>query len=432
VTAPKTGTVRGLNCPNCGAAITLRTGSVAQTVVCDSCHAVLDAQDPNLRVLQKAQQQMKFKPIIPLGTRGTFKGDPYEAIGFQVRSITVDDLDYYWREYVLWNPYKGFRYLTEYDGHWNDVLIAKSPHAEKGGKQPTIEYIGQTFRHFQSAIATTRFILGEFPWQVRSGDTANVRDFVSPPYMLSEESTVEETTWSVGTYVAPQYIWEAFKLPGKPSAPRGTYANQPNPNAGSWTGIGQAFAVLAALVLLLLILRSVTAQRGEMFVGRYSFAPSAVSAESTAFVTRLFDVTGHTSNVEVRIETDLSNNWAYFNFALIDDRNGTAYDFGREVSYYYGYDSDGSWSEGSRRDVSYVPSVPAGRYYLRVQPEGDPKYRGLVGYTVRLRRDVPRYVYYAIAMFLLLVPPALAAFRHWSFESARWKESDYAPESGDE
>jgi hypothetical protein len=390
---------------------------------------VLDAQDPNLRVLQKAQQQMTFKPLIPLGTRGTLKGDPYEAIGFQVRSITVDDVQYYWREYVLWNPYKGFRYLTEYDGHWSDVVIAKSAPAEKSGKQPTVEYIGQTFRHFQSASATTRFILGEFPWQVRSGDQASVRDFVAPPYMLSEESTSEETTWSVGTYTAPQRIWEAFKLPGKPPAPRGTYANQPNPDAGSWKGLAQVFVMLAGLVFLLLIVRAVTAQRREVFAGRYAFSPSAANADSNAFVTRIFEITGHTSNVEVRIDTDLSNNWAYFNLALIDDRNGTAYDFGREVSYYYGYDSDGSWSEGARSDRSYLPSIPAGRYYLRVQPEGDAKYRGLVGYTLRVRRDVPRFLYYMIALFLLLIPPALAVFRHWSFESARWKESDYAPES---
>ena len=26
-----------------------------------------------------------------------------------------------WDEYLLFNPYKGFRYLTEYDGHWNFV-----------------------------------------------------------------------------------------------------------------------------------------------------------------------------------------------------------------------------------------------------------------------------------------------------------------------
>ncbi len=33
----------------------------------------------------------------------------------------MEGVAYSWHEYVLFNPYKGFRYLTEYDGHWNDT-----------------------------------------------------------------------------------------------------------------------------------------------------------------------------------------------------------------------------------------------------------------------------------------------------------------------
>ena len=426
--------IKGLNCPSCGAAIELRAGAATQTVVCGACYAVLDAKDPNLQVLQKMERRMTFTPLIPLGTRGKLKGDQYEVIGFQVRSITVDQVDYFWREYVLWSPYKGFRYLTEYDGHWNDVVIAKSTPAERSrGGEPAIEYLGQNFRHFQSASATTRFILGEFPWEVRAGDKAAVRDFVAPPHMLSEEATPDETTWSLGTYVVPARIWESFQLPGTPPAPRGVYANQPNPMAGAWEGLARLFVGLAALLFVIVVVRFATARREQLFAARYSFSPAAVAsaggADSSAFVTPIFDVRGRPSNVEVRIDTDLSNNWAYFNLALINDQTGTAYDFGREVSYYSGYDSDGSWSEGSRSDVSYVPTVPPGRYYLRVQPEGDPQWPGEVGYALRLRRDVPRPSFYVIALLLLAVPPVLGALRSWSFETARWKESDHTPGS---
>ena len=435
MTAASTPVIKGLNCPNCGAAIELRAGTLSQTVVCGSCYAVLDAKDPNLQVLQRMERRMTQQPAIPLGTRGKIKGDPYEVIGFQVRSITVENVDYSWREYLLWSPYKGFRYLTEYDGHWNDVVNAKgTPEVKSRGAQPTIEYLGQTFRHFQTAMATTRFILGEFPWQVRAGDVAEVQDFVAPPYVLSKESTADETTWSMGTYVAPGRVWEWFSLPGRPPAPRGVYENQPDPYTGGWREMGRLFGLFVALVLLLLLVRAVTAQRKDVFFSRYHFVPASASgagADSAAFVTPVFDVSGSTSNVQVRIDTDLSNNWAYFNLALINDRTGTAYDFGREVSYYYGYDSDGSWSEGARSDVSYIPSVPAGRYYLRVQPEGDEHSRVLVDYSIRLRRDVPRYSLYFLALLVLAVPVVLSAARYWSFESMRWKESDHAPSSDD-
>jgi len=54
---------------------------------------------------------------------------------------------------------------------------------------------------------------------------------------------------------------------------------------------------------------------------------------SRSFVTPEFEVPGRTAALELAIKTDLVDNWAYFNFALINSRNGTAYDFGREVSF---------------------------------------------------------------------------------------------------
>ena len=422
--------VKGLNCPNCGAAIQLRSGELAQTVACSSCGAILDAKDPNLRVLQEFKGRMQWTPLIPLGTRGKLKGDPYEAIGFQVRGIRVDDTDYFWREYLLWNPYKGFRYLTEYDGHWNDVVVLKRTPVEIGGPRPVAEYLGEKFRHFQTAQASTVFVLGEFPWQVRLGDKAQTRDFVSPPHILSEETTKDESTWSVGTYVSPQYIWEAFQLPGKPPPPRGVYANQPDPSAGSAGALGRIFGIFALALFVVFIVRLVTARSELVF--RQAYSVSSRNPDSTAFVTPVFVLKGHTSNVRLTIDTDLTNNWAYFNVALINDQNGTAYDFGREVSYYTGYDEDGRWTEGSTLDRSTVPSVPPGQYYLRVQPELGNDNQNAVGYTLTVQRDVPRVTLFAVALGLLAIPPLFAAFRHQAFEQMRWRESDYAPNSDDE
>ena len=118
----------------------------------------------------------------------------------------------------------------------------------------------------------------------------------------------------------------------------------------------------------------------------------------------------------------LDNNWAYFNFALINDKTGQAFDFGREVSYYH--DSDGS--DGNRTNSVIVPAVPSGQYYLRVEPEmatGSPFMR----YELELRRNVPNYGFFGLAFLLLLIPPGFTTLRRGSFEAARWRESDYAP-----
>src|SRR5207237_341794 len=83
---------KALNCPKCGAAITLRSFGQAETVVCGSCHAILDAKDPNLAILQQFEAATgEVKPLIPLGTRGKLRGTDYEVIGFQRRSTEVTD-----------------------------------------------------------------------------------------------------------------------------------------------------------------------------------------------------------------------------------------------------------------------------------------------------------------------------------------------------
>jgi hypothetical protein len=92
----------------------------AVSVVCGACGAQLDATDDNLKVLQYGER-VTAKPRIPLGTRGTWKGAPWDVIGFQVVTITVEGTDYSWTEYVCFNPYRGFLYLSEYQGHWNVI-----------------------------------------------------------------------------------------------------------------------------------------------------------------------------------------------------------------------------------------------------------------------------------------------------------------------
>jgi len=136
-------------------------------------------------------------------------------------------------------------------------------------------------------------------------------------------------------------------------------------------------------------------------------------------------------NVEVEIRTDLDNNWAYFNLALLREDGAQGFDFGREISYYYGTDSDGSWSEGSRSDSALLARVPAGTYYLRIEPEMDPQAsaRAAAGmsmnYEIIVRNDVPRFWFLLLALPWLLYAPLRNSMRAAVFESQRWSESDY-------
>ena len=168
-------TVRSVNCPNCGAATAVRTFGHAVNVVCQNCRSILDAKDAGVTILQRYKEAVPIEPLIPLGTRGTIRDVPYEVVGFQVRQIMVDHIAYRWREYLLFNPYRGFRYLTDTPatGIW-------CPRSDRFPTETTCRAIRgrdtvgpANYRHFQTAIATTVFVLGEFPWQVRVGDTGD-------------------------------------------------------------------------------------------------------------------------------------------------------------------------------------------------------------------------------------------------------------------
>jgi hypothetical protein len=425
-TPPVKGQVKALNCPNCGAALTVRSFNNAVTIVCDSCHSILDAKDPDLQILQRFKAATdEDRPLIPLGTRGKIRGTDYEVIGFERRTIHVDGIPYSWHEYVLFNPFKGFRYLTEYNGHWNDVSILKAlPEVLPYASPPKVKYLGETYRHFQTARAGTSFVLGEFPWQVRVGESAEVKDYVSPPRVLSSEQTGNEVTWSMGEYMSGKDIWKAFGLAGSPPEAVGVYENQPSPLSADTRNIWVAFAAFVLALVVMMIGFDLAARNEQVFTGYYKY--DSRQRGEASFVTDDFEVKGHTSNVEVRTSTDLNNRWIYLNYALINESTGQAFDFGREVSYYHGYDSDGAWSEGSANDTVALPRVPPGRYYLRVEPEGDPGY-GVTYYTVTVKRDVPQYSFYGIALGALLIPAVLLTWRSLSFEHLRWAESDHPP-----
>src|SRR5688500_17604449 len=155
--------IRTLECPNCGGTVEIKYERTLNAV-CIQCLSVLDATTPALQILQKFEGTQRFQPRIPLGTRGKLPSGAYEAIGFQIRSIEVEGVTYSWAEYLLYNPYKGYRYLTEYNGHWNDIRTLRAlPTPATSVTKPAVMYRGVKYTHFQTATAETAYVMGEFP-----------------------------------------------------------------------------------------------------------------------------------------------------------------------------------------------------------------------------------------------------------------------------
>jgi hypothetical protein len=431
--APPVVKTKSLHCPNCGGPVNLRGFGHALTVICQQCMSVLDATDPQLSVLQQVQIKHRFEPKIPLGTRGKFDNVAWEAIGFQRRTVYDDGEEFTWEEYLLFNPYKGFRYISEYDGHWNFITPLESqPTRLALSRRPAVQMDGHTYKHFSGAEAKTTFVLGEFPWRVKVGEEILCDDFIDPPLVLSSETSPDEVNWSRGVYTPGSEIWKAFALPGSPPPAKGVYLNQPSTVTGSMWG---TFFLLLAGLILLAIGFAATSPGDVVFDHAYRF--STADKGEPSLVTPVFELKGRTAGVEVKIDTNLSNNWAYFNLALINEDTGTAFDFGREVSYYYGSDSDGSWNEGSASSTAFVPAVPPGRYYLRIEPEMEAasgRYNGKTStfanqmtYNITVKHGVMNGSWFWIAAILLFIPPIIHSIRVRSFEVKRWMQSDYPP-----
>src|SRR5215471_4212339 len=219
--APK---IKSFACLQCGMPVTLRGMLQTSSVVCAGCGTVIDVTDENMQIIGAFLSKIKVEPAIPLGTRGQLPDGMFEVIGFMRRVIEVEGVGYRWREYLLFNPYKGFRWLSEYNGHWN--YIRATLHRPRLLNNGDVNFKGTLFRHFQSAQAKVDYVVGEFYWRVQSGESCLVQDYVAPPQILSMEQTDNEITWSTGDYTEPDQIRQAFKLPGGLPARIGVGANQ--------------------------------------------------------------------------------------------------------------------------------------------------------------------------------------------------------------
>ena len=409
--------VKTLRCSGCGNPLTLRGMEKAESIACDACGSIIDLTDENLRIISTFQSKIKYQPLIPLGRRGNIRGDLFEVIGYLRRAVTVEGVDYEWSEYLLFNPYKGFRWLAEYNGHWNFMKTTAQNLRKKGGE---VKYLDKTFLHFQTAKARVVYVVGEFYWKVQAGETCTVTDYISPPLILSQEQTDQETSWTIGEYIEPETLWKDFNLTTPIPARIGVAPNQVSPYKAQASSLWVLFGYLFLAAVLIQLALFFLSQNRLIYDDRFVFQQKN---KEKAVVTELFNISGHTSNVVIKTAAaPLNNNWMYLNMALVSE-DGRAYDFGREISYYHGTEDGSVWSEGGFTDEAVLPAIPAGRYYLRIEPESSAP---VVNYHIQVYRDVPQWSFFFLALGALCILPIVMIWRSSRFEHARWAESDHS------
>lgn len=409
-------------CTQCNGALALRAPDSTKRVACPFCGALLDASRGKLAFLQMLEKP-EHPPLIPLGAKGKLGGVEWICIGFMVRSCTVEGTRYPWEEYLLFNKSEGFQWLMQSNGHWvhlkpidaGDVSLAPGVGAY---------YDGRRHKAFQSVTAVTETVLGEFYWEVRAGEMAQAIEYVAPPYSVNEDATDSEVTFTLGEYVEPSVIAEAFNLKEALPARHGIAPSQPNPNssASAWKWAGVWGTALLALYLVV----NVMSANQLVLDMPVRLDPDAQPGQPTAMhFSEPFEITSR-GNVRAEVSASVSNAWMGVQGDLVNQDTGEVTSFYQEVSYYHGRDSEGSWSEGGTSGTEYLSAVPPGKYVLRTtatfQPmPGVPKVRE---FRVRLTSDTPRGTWFCCALVLLLIGPAIGYMRSASFESGRWAESN--------
>lgn len=224
--AEKTLGSRGFECPGCGAALTI-TLATTQAIACPQCHTVTDVSKGVGGELDHYAQnnvgEGGLMPLIPLGRTGTLalgteQAEPWQVVGYQERCDIPDPDDdepqVFWREYLLYHRELGFAFLvdSEEDG-WSWVRpITGTPVGSGSG----VSWRGLRYAQRAQYRARVTWVLGEFYWRVRRGETATVSDFVGvgkgSASRLSREETAGEVVWSAGRTIESDLVAKAFGI----------------------------------------------------------------------------------------------------------------------------------------------------------------------------------------------------------------------------
>lgn len=435
--------VKALTCPSCGGTVELRAAGYTVNVACQYCGSILDVTNPQVKLLAEYHHAATDLEI-PLGTRGTLRGIEWEAIGYMQRSVAGS---WSWEEYLLFNPYHGYRWLITDGRGWSlGEQLTVTPGYDD---YETMRLGSQAFKRFyEDSEAQVDYVFGEFYWRVRVGEKVTGADWVRPGVMLSREKNAHEVSWTRAVLLGRDEVPNAFGVAKKgrawPPMP-----HEPSPQS-AWLGTG--FKLFLGILLLLTVLILGFGGTSWTDAGNFPVAPDG--SERTVTLGPIHFGRFY-QRVEIRAAVPkLENGWVDLDYTLVNRKTQQVYEAYGAAERYSGSDSDGPWTEGSRGSSISVASVPAGDYDLVIDYKGNrwtsgsmysSSYGSAATYgsqapdlgwlsaenspevSVEVRTGALFASSFWIALILLGLPLFIAFIRHVQFEKARQDESDFAP-----
>lgn len=417
--------VKTLSCPSCAGTILLHMPGQSIAAVCSSCSTVLDTTSGSAEIIKKYSEKAHIQPEIPFGVKGELFGNKWMCLGLIVKKETK--WGFKWKEYLLFNPKEGFRWLTESDGHWSIVTtLPKKPVEDFDYEMffyghACLSHQGRNFRLYHRGEAEVDYCLGEFYWRVQKGQKLRFADYVRPGESITIETESAEQVSSYAIYLEPEVVRKAFNLKSI-SQPMKVSPVQPGGYESQWKEVKTQWMYFSIILLLMFIFSSVGSESKYLGATQQSYyAGSAAEVKKLA----VFNIPS-TQNIEFKLKAPVSNNWLEVNYTLVNKKTGDSFDFDQGVEYYFGRDSDGNWSEGSQESYKLLSSIPPGSYELLAQPTGPVS----APFEVAVKGNVPIYSNFIIFLIILSIIPLTFLVLMYNDLAARWSESDYSPFAG--
>lgn len=358
-----------------------------------------------------------LQPDIPLGAKGKLHGITWEVKGYIVKfySFSIQ-----WKEYLLHNPTKGYRWLTEIDGHWNYVIVLHK--APKPIDSLNVQYLNQNYRLFHHSNSTVKYFAGEFDWPIQKDEKNYYQEYIYPPYILTLATNAnnENPIWSLGQYIDANIVANAFECHAPYFPPViGVAPNEPCLYKIKQSPVSIATAIFSVILV-------------AFYIGLSSFFPPKtvvtlqenLQTTEVEIVSEPFQLENPIGTVRISIHAPtLSNQWIETDLALVNLKTGHAYALGTGLEYYEGYSGDEYWSEGSHVKNLELSSIPIGDYQLVVNTNASAE----TPVTIQVLDGIPTYFDLLACLALFLVYPLWVLYRRWRFNKERWNESDYSP-----
>lgn len=347
---------KALECPSCGGPFELHAAGFSMLHVCQYCGSEIDlVADEGTRLIAEHVEAAKAL-LIPIGTKGKINGIEWVCVGNLEKNDGWDT----WEEFLLFNPYHGYRWLIWQAGGWSVGTPVLSNPAHPNRR--TFRYEGARMKRiYDPAESEVVRAIGEFYWQVKKGDKVKSTSYVGGGKVLSCEITENEFNWTLEEFVSSKGIAKAFGIEDTGQYPKtGDYPqpHQPNPYSDSTVSLALMAGIAFCCALLFAIYMSFGGdQRTQTFT-----ANPATNARS--FEVGTFTMTGRARPVTITARGEPgNNNWMYLEYTLTNTATDEEIIASQPIEYYYGRD----WKEDDRRGTVKLSSVPPGTYQLTAE-----------------------------------------------------------------